>query len=53
MIESGPQMIVDGPSITKMRLEMIALVGEMIICKTDIIVSAPPIMISVGAIIIS
>src|SRR5439155_1355658 len=39
MIESGPQMIVDGPSITKMPLEMIALVGEMIICKTDIIVS--------------
>jgi len=41
MIESGPQMIVDGPSITKMRLKMIAFGCEMIICKTDKIVSAP------------
>ena len=53
MIEPGPQMIVDGPSITKMRLKMIAFGCEMIICKTDKIVSAPQIIISVAEIIIS
>src|SRR6059036_3434787 len=39
MIESSPEMIMYGPSITKMSLDMIAFVLEIMICNTEIIVS--------------
>ena len=45
MIESSPEMIVYGPSITKMRLDMIAFVLEIMICNTEIIVSFPSIIV--------
>src|SRR5207249_6817597 len=45
MIESGPEMIVYGPSITRTRLELIAFVLEVIIDAPEIIVSCPQIII--------
>src|SRR6266566_4060430 len=46
MIESGPAIIVCGPSINTMRSEMIAFVLEIILCSTEIIVSALQIIVS-------
>ena len=45
MIESGPVMIVYGPSITRTRLELIAFVLEIIIDASELIVSCPQIII--------
>src|SRR5438270_7286035 len=42
IIECGPEMILSGPSITRVRLEMIVSVVGIIIWKTPIIVSALP-----------
>src|SRR5438876_929045 len=59
MIESGPQMIVDGPSITKMPLKMIGDVARIIISVTekiesfiDLIVEGMEILVSQSSTII-
>ena len=53
MIESSPEMIVYGPSITKMSLDMITFVLEIMICNMEIIVSFPTIIVSGTQMIIS
>jgi len=45
-IESGPEMIVCEPSLTGMRLEIIALLPGTIICNTETIASGTQIIIS-------
>ena len=53
MIESGTEMIVYGPSITRTRLELIAFVLEIINDAPELIVSCPQIIIFGIEIVIS
>ncbi len=52
LIESGPEMIAYGPSITRTRLELIAFVLEIIIDAPELIVSCRQIIIFGTTIII-